>query len=128
MLKSQFCSIPDLQLIIFRENFKESIFLSLVGRWVDYDDSCKQGWQNDEFKICTVRKSIRTYVQKAYFKNLTYRNNVTYQKQILHPYRTYVLFIGWYVLNAPYLKGTVRRSIKGRYAQNAPYLRGTVST
>ena len=56
----------------------------------------------------------------AYFKNLLHRTNV---KKILHADRTYELFVGWYALNVPYLKGTVRRSI---IALNVPYLRGTV--
>ena len=66
------------------------------------------------------------YVQNlniAYFKNLPRRTHVTYQKQILHAYPTYVLLIGWYALNVPYVKGAVHRSTK---ALNAPYLKGTV--
>ena len=51
----------------------------------------------------------------AYFKNLPYRTSVAQQekkKKILHTYRTYVLFIEWYALNVPYLKGTIRWPIK----------------
>ena len=58
----------------------------------------------------------------ADFKILPYRTNVTHQKK-LHAYPTYVLFIGWYALNVPYLKGTVRMSIQ---PLNVPCLRGTV--
>ena len=35
------------------------------------------------------------------------------EEGFLHSYRTYILFIGWYALNVPYLKGTVCRSIEG---------------
>ena len=48
----------------------------------------------------------------SYFKNLPYNTIVKKQRQILYPYGNYVLLIGWYALNAQYLRGTVRRQKK----------------
>ena len=67
--------------------------------------------------------TVRSKLNIAYFKNLQNRTNVAYQKK-----KNYMRIVPTYFWMesskyVPYLKNTVRRSIK---APNVPYVKGTV--
>ena len=77
--------------------------------------NCKPELPNMKYKHRTLLASMHNkdgitvrYVQNlnmAYFRNLPYRTNVMYQKEFLHAYRIYVLFLGWYSVNQRWSRG-----------------------